>query len=136
MKNATTTTTGQYVRKQLVAVTATGPIYRQNAKLLVAPMPIGLAYIQELGKRTIHPKSKVISSIADRLSGDSARKAWLKTCGMATGGLIYASPRTRLVYLGEVLRYVKQQGNTNALEPVIGAALNAAWPWIETSKLG
>ncbi len=120
---------------QLVAVTSTGPIYKRKAKLAVLPISVGLALIQELAARALNPKARVVSSLANRVGGDRAMSAWASTCGFMSGGLIGASPRTRLMFLNQVLTYARRQGNINGIEPIVGAAINAAWPWIEPVEM-
>ena len=120
---------------RLVAVTATGPIYWRKVGLAVVPVSVGLALVQELTIRSINPKSRVVSSLANRVAGDTALSAWTHTCGFAAGVLIGASPRARLSFLSKVLAYVRREGNANGIEPILGAAVNAAWPWIEPNAL-
>ncbi len=123
------------VAGRLVAVTATGPVYRGNASLAVVPVSVGLALIQELATRIGNPKARVLSSLANRVGGEDARSVWLRTCGFASAVLVGASPRTRLTFLNEVLTYVRRRGNVDGIEPVLCAAVNAAWPWIEPVAL-
>jgi len=120
---------------RLMAVTATGPIYKSRADLIVLPVSVGLAFTQELAARAVNPKAHVLSSGANRVSGDTARSAWSKTCGFMAGALVGASPRARLMFLSQVLTYVRRQGNVNGIEPILGAAVNAAWPWIDQESL-
>ncbi len=120
---------------RLVAVTATGPIYRGKADLAVVPVSVGLAFTQELAARAINPEARVVSSLANRVGGDTAMTAWANTCGMSSATLIGASPRARLMFLNQVLTYARRQGNVNGIEPILGAAVNAAWPWVDQTTL-
>jgi hypothetical protein len=47
--------------------------------------------------------------------------------------LIAAAPRARLIFLNQALSYVRRQGNVNGIEPILGAAVNAAWPGLLAS---
>src|SRR5215207_126632 len=110
------------VSGRLVAVTATGPIYKVKADLAVVPVSVGLAFIQKLAARAVNPEAPVISSLANRVGGDTARSAWANTCGLSSSALVGASPRARLMFLNQVLAYVRRQGNVNGIEPILGAA--------------
>ena len=116
---------------RLVAITATGPTYKGRADVLVVPVSVGLAFTQELAARAINPRARVVSSLANRVGGDTASSVWMRTCAFSTSALIGASPRARLVFLNQVLTYVRRQENVNGIEPILAAAVNAAWPWIE-----
>jgi len=120
---------------RLVAVTGTGPIYETRSELVVVPVSVGLAFTQELAARTMNAKAAVASSLANRVSGDTARSAWARTCGLSSAALIDALPNARLTFLSNVLTYVRRQGNVNGIEPILGAAINAAWPWIDPAAL-
>jgi hypothetical protein len=96
------------VAGRLVAVTATGPIYGTKAEFIVVPVSVGLALAQELAARAINPKARVVSSLASRVGGDMAMSAWASTCVFASAGLICASPRARLIFLNQVLSYVRR----------------------------
>ena len=123
------------INGRLVAVTATGPIYRGKADLAIVPVSVGLALIQELAARTIRPNARVVSSLANRVNGDAARSVWAHVSGCACSTLADASPRARLTFLSRVLTYAHRQGNANGIEPVLGAAVNAAWPWMDSVTL-
>ena len=120
---------------RLVAITATGPIYRGRVDLAVVPVSVGLAFTQELAARANNPEARVVSSLANRVGGDTARSAWANTCGLSSSALVGASPRARLMFLKQVLAYARRQGNVNGIEPILGAAVNAAWPWINPATL-
>jgi hypothetical protein len=117
---------------RLVAATATGPIYQTEAKVAVVPVTVALALIQELAANAMNPKANVVSSMARRVAGDSALATWAHTCGFLSSQLVAAAPRTRLMFLDTVLTYVGRQGNANGIEPILGAAVNAAWPSLES----
>jgi hypothetical protein len=121
--------------RRLVAVTATGPIYLETADIAVLSIPVALALIQELALKTLDPRARVSSSLAKRVRGDDARQAWARTCGSAVAKLPNLSPTSRLKYLDDVMRYVRRQKNANGIEPVLCAAINAAWPWMRSAAL-
>src|SRR5687767_4035762 len=120
---------------RLVAITATGPIYRGRVDLAVVPVSVGLAFTQELAARANDPEARVVSSLANRVGGDTALSAWARTCWFSSRALVGAPPRARLMFLNQVLSYVRRQGNVNGIEPILGAAVNAAWPWIKPAAL-
>jgi hypothetical protein len=120
---------------RLVAVTATGPVYSVESEMDLVPIPVGLAFLQELALRALYPEARVVSTLAGDVSGEEALAAWSAACGAATMALIGAAPADRLAFLGQVLAYVRRQGYANGIEPVLGAAVNAAWPWIEPRGL-
>jgi hypothetical protein len=120
---------------RLVAITATGPVYRASVDLAVVPVSVGLAFTQELAKRALNPQARVASSLANRVGGDTAREAWASTCGLSSAALVGASPRARLQFLDQVLGYVRRVKSVNGIEPILGAAVNAAWPWINPVTL-
>ncbi len=123
------------IKGRLLAMTAAGPVYRIDAPAAVVPVSVGLALLQELALRTVHPRAKVSSTRARRVAGDEARRHWLFVSGCAAGSLAALSPAARLHFLGEVLAYVRRQGNACGIEPVLCTALNAAWPSMPPSAV-
>ncbi|MEV0541924.1 hypothetical protein [Nocardia salmonicida] len=120
---------------EIVAVTASGPIAAVSADLVVVPLESGLALVQELAARMLEPDAKVISSLALRVSGESAEATWRYTSSFICGSLIDASPAARLELLSGVLDYIRRQRNANGLETILCTAVNAAWPWISWTTL-
>ena len=115
---------------RLVAVSATGPIYHGLVDVTLVRVPVGLAFAQELAARAINPDARVVSSLANRVEGDAAMTAWSRTCMFMSTALVGASPPIRLQFLNEVMTYVRRQGDVNGIEPILGAVVNAAWPWM------
>src|SRR5215472_14662490 len=96
------------INGRLVAVTATGPIYRGKADLAIVPVSVGLALIQELAARTIRSNARVVSSLAGRVRGDAAKSMWAHISGCACFTLADISPRARLTFLNRVLTYARR----------------------------
>lgn len=123
------------LNRRLVAYTSTGAVFASKAKLAAVSLPAGLALIQELAARSLNKDAHVVSSMANRVSGETALSAWAQTCGYAVAPLIGAPPAFRLNFLNALLAYLRQQGNANGIEPIVGAAVNGAWPWIDAASL-
>jgi hypothetical protein len=120
---------------RLVAITATGPIYSYQSHITALPLAAALALTQELAARVIDPRAAVVSSLANRLHGESARMTWLQVCAAVSAQLMSESPRYRLTFLSEVLAYIHREDNINGIESILGAAINAAWPWVDDGVL-
>ncbi len=123
------------IASKLVAITAAGPIYSYQSHIVALPLEAALALAQELAVRSIDPKANVVSSLANRVRGESARTTWLQVCAAISSQLMSESPRYRLSFLSGALAYIYREDNINGIEPILGAAINAAWPWINDGIL-
>jgi len=64
---------GRATPGRLIAVSATGPIYRGALDVAAIRVPVGLPLAQELAARAKNPKARVVSSLADRVDGPDLR---------------------------------------------------------------
>lgn len=121
--------------RRLAAVTATGPVFERSVGQTAVPLSSALALCQELAARTLDPEASVVSSMAARLGGNDAYTAWQHmTAGLALR-LADAAPELKAHVLDEVLEYLSREGNADGIEPVIAAAVNAAWWTIDPDVL-
>jgi hypothetical protein len=131
----TKTSADQVVVLQAVAITATGPIYRRQQVFALLPLSVALALTQEVASRVLYPRRQVVSSLANRVSGESARQVWHNLCASLAAPLANAPLHFRHQYLRAVLAYVWQQKNVNGIEPVLCAAINAVAPAMSNISL-
>ncbi|MES2128709.1 MAG: hypothetical protein V4463_15675 [Pseudomonadota bacterium] len=126
------------VRRQtsrLRAISASGPIYQLAGTYNVVPVSCALAVLQELAARALNKNARVVSSAAARVHGEDAYTQWKwRTiyCGCSLSRL---AAQERLAFLAQVLEYVRRERNADGIEPVLAAAINAAWPLIPQQEL-
>jgi hypothetical protein len=101
-------------RGKLVAITATGPIHLSELVFEVAPVSVGLAFIQELALRAADPRAEVVSTRAKAVKGDVALAEWGSTRGLMSGWLLRRTPSQRVQFLNEVV-----SGEIQAIASVI-----------------
>ncbi|MDO2396057.1 hypothetical protein QRB38_19985 [Mycobacterium avium subsp. hominissuis] len=121
-------------RAKLVAVTATGPIYLAPRASTVVRAASAFALYRELAQRAHDPKAEVVSSLAKRVRGKSADLAWVSQTLAASVGLVTLTPNQRVLFLRYVLKVFRQTG-VYGNEPILAAAINAAWPWVPPASL-
>ncbi|MET3632990.1 hypothetical protein [Burkholderia sp. 572] len=122
------------IRRRLIAVTASGPIYHQEVSLAVIPFTSGLALLQELATRIRNEKVEVASSLALRVRGRNAYLTWLYHTARIGMGLASVPPRWRIVFLRALIDYIHRKGDVGGLEPLMAATLNATWPWMSAQR--
>jgi hypothetical protein len=119
-------------RAKLLAVTATGPIYRvPAARFAIISLESALYMHSELASKALNPKAKVCSSLAARVEGTDANTAWLLQTSRLAVSLTRLEARGRLQVLRQVVTHVRKNG-VFGNETVVAAAINAAWPWLDT----
>jgi hypothetical protein len=129
------TSSSQGVRAKLLGISATGPIYQVPTNFAVISVDSALAWYQELATKAADPKRRtVVSSLAARVDKDSATSAWLIQTTKTALSLLRLSPRERLRFLREVLTYTRMHGAFGN-ETILAAAINSAWPWLDTPTL-
>lgn len=125
-----TARTTRVINGRLLGVTATGPVYMRQRTYAVVPLFSAFALLQELAVRVEHPEATVQSSLASRVSRDSAYQAWRDISIECAMQLERVTVRGRLRFLSIVLQTIRSSGRVDGLEPILASAVNATWPWL------
>ncbi|MFI5507373.1 hypothetical protein ACIA48_07890 [Mycobacterium sp. NPDC051804] len=119
---------------KLQAITASGPIYAVPATYTMIPLSSAMALYGELAAKVVNPRAKVVSSLAARVEGKTAYKAWAQQTSAFALSITRLSPAQRVAVLHEILNYVRHRG-VDGNETVLAAAINGAWPYLRPEVL-
>jgi hypothetical protein len=119
---------------KLLAITASGPIYASPGTFTVIPLSSAMALYSELAAKVVDPRAKVVSSIAGRVEGKTAYKAWAQQTSAFASSITRLSPAQRVATLHEVLHCARHRG-VDGNETVLAAAINGAWPYLRPEVL-
>ncbi len=115
---------------RLLCVTATGSVYLGWRTYTAVPIASAFALLQELALRVDSNDAPVQSSLANRVSGESAYRAWMELSVECAMQLERVTVRGRLRFLRIILAIVRRSGRVDGLETILASAVNAAWPWL------
>ena len=111
----------------IAATTMSGPIYRGTARLLVAPSPVVISILSDLGRRTVYPRSPVLSSIGNRHSGVGAFFAHAVVQGNVLAYLRRASLPVLVRAAADLIVTTKVIQNSEGCEGLAATLVNHLW---------
>lgn len=117
-------------RPRLLGVSVTGPIYQGPLDIAFIPLNSALSLLKELAQRAQNPTAPVVSSLAARVSGDDAYKAWAPLSAQVSGQIGMMQPRARIRALRQIIDYLGRDRVADGIEPVLMTTFNGTWPWL------
>lgn len=113
--------------RSLVALTVAGPIYAQVGAAISIPWPSAMLLLEELALRALDPTARVVSTIAEHNSGESAFLAHAHIQGMLVSQFRKWDVWTQAAFAAVLVSHTRDSEHGIGLEGIAASVANILW---------